>query len=81
MMMKCWNSEPEKRPAFLGLSDTVASLLPSPYKRVSAPTLTSFLGPLTPVFSFPNSRLQLLFLDASICTFIPLELKYRLKII
>ncbi|XP_058495284.1 platelet-derived growth factor receptor alpha isoform X2 [Solea solea] len=33
MMMKCWNSEPEKRPSFLGLSDTVASLLPSSYKR------------------------------------------------
>lgn len=33
--MKCWNSEPEKRPSFLGLSDTVASLLPSSYKRVS----------------------------------------------
>ncbi|XP_053286553.1 platelet-derived growth factor receptor alpha [Pleuronectes platessa] len=33
MMMKCWNSEPEKRPTFLGLSDTVASLLPSSYKR------------------------------------------------
>lgn len=35
MMMKCWNSEPEKRPSFLGLSDTIASLLPSSYKRVS----------------------------------------------
>ena len=35
MMMKCWNSEPEKRPSFLGLSDNVASLLPSSYKRVS----------------------------------------------
>ncbi|XP_059196558.1 platelet-derived growth factor receptor alpha isoform X2 [Centropristis striata] len=33
MMMKCWNSEPEKRPSFLGLSDTVSSLLPSSYKR------------------------------------------------
>lgn len=33
MMMKCWNSEPEKRPSFLGLSDTVGSLLPSSYKR------------------------------------------------
>ncbi|KAM3620154.1 uncharacterized protein V6R79_018966 [Siganus canaliculatus] len=33
MMMKCWNSEPEKRPSFLGLSDTVASLLPSSYRR------------------------------------------------
>lgn len=35
MMMKCWNSEPEKRPSFLGLGDTIASLLPSSYKRVS----------------------------------------------
>lgn len=33
MMMKCWNSEPEKRPSFLGLSETVASLLPCSYKR------------------------------------------------
>ncbi|XP_019752641.1 platelet-derived growth factor receptor alpha [Hippocampus comes] len=33
LMMKCWNSEPEKRPSFLGLSDTVSSLLPSNYKR------------------------------------------------
>lgn len=41
MMMKCWNSEPEKRPSFLGLSDTVASLLPSSYKRVSPPPVTS----------------------------------------
>lgn len=35
MMMKCWNSEPEKRPSFTGLSENVASLLPSSYKRVS----------------------------------------------
>ncbi|KAL2089879.1 hypothetical protein ACEWY4_014567 [Coilia grayii] len=33
MMTKCWNSEPEKRPSFLSLSDTVASLLPTGYKR------------------------------------------------
>ncbi|XP_016427418.1 platelet-derived growth factor receptor alpha-like [Sinocyclocheilus rhinocerous] len=33
LMMKCWNSEPEKRPSFHSLSDTVASLLPSEYKR------------------------------------------------
>ncbi|XP_033476966.1 platelet-derived growth factor receptor alpha [Epinephelus lanceolatus] len=33
MMMKCWNSEPEKRPSFMGLSETVSSLLPSSYKR------------------------------------------------
>lgn len=49
MMMKCWNSEPEKRPSFLGLSDTVASLLPSSYKRVSLPVtphiLQAFLDP------------------------------------
>lgn len=33
VMMRCWNSEPEKRPSFLGLSETVAALLPSSYKR------------------------------------------------
>ncbi|CAN9500997.1 unnamed protein product [Ophioblennius macclurei] len=33
MMMKCWNSEPEKRPSFQGLSENVASLLPSSYRR------------------------------------------------
>uniref|UniRef100_A0A671NHA0 Platelet-derived growth factor receptor alpha n=1 Tax=Sinocyclocheilus anshuiensis TaxID=1608454 RepID=A0A671NHA0_9TELE len=33
LMMKCWNSEPEKRPSFYSLSDTVTSLLPSGYKR------------------------------------------------
>ncbi|XP_051501293.1 platelet-derived growth factor receptor alpha isoform X2 [Myxocyprinus asiaticus] len=33
LMMKCWNSEPEKRPSFHGLSETVASLLPSGYMR------------------------------------------------
>uniref|UniRef100_A0A8C8M4E0 Platelet-derived growth factor receptor alpha n=1 Tax=Oncorhynchus tshawytscha TaxID=74940 RepID=A0A8C8M4E0_ONCTS len=33
MMMKCWNSEPEKRPSFFSLSESVASLLPSGYKR------------------------------------------------
>ncbi|XP_054646588.1 platelet-derived growth factor receptor alpha [Dunckerocampus dactyliophorus] len=33
LMMKCWNSEPEKRPSFVGLSETVSSLLPSSYKR------------------------------------------------
>lgn len=43
MMMKCWNSEPEKRPSFLGLSDTVASLLPSSYKRVSLPVTPHIL--------------------------------------
>ncbi|XP_023860711.1 platelet-derived growth factor receptor alpha-like [Salvelinus sp. IW2-2015] len=33
IMIKCWNSEPEKRPSFLSLSESVASLLPSGYKR------------------------------------------------
>ncbi|KAJ7986489.1 hypothetical protein DPEC_G00340410 [Dallia pectoralis] len=33
MMMKCWHSEPEKRPCFYGLSESIASLLPSGYKR------------------------------------------------
>ncbi|XP_051511426.1 platelet-derived growth factor receptor alpha-like [Myxocyprinus asiaticus] len=33
LMIKCWNSEPEKRPSFHSLSETVASLLPSGYKR------------------------------------------------
>ncbi|KAI4828770.1 hypothetical protein KUCAC02_022846 [Chaenocephalus aceratus] len=33
MMMKCWNSEPEKRPTFFGLSETVSTLLPSNYKK------------------------------------------------
>uniref|UniRef100_A0A1A8UQB2 Platelet-derived growth factor receptor alpha n=1 Tax=Nothobranchius furzeri TaxID=105023 RepID=A0A1A8UQB2_NOTFU len=33
MMMKCWNSEPDKRPSFMGLSESVASLLPSSYKK------------------------------------------------
>uniref|UniRef100_A0AAY4DVT0 receptor protein-tyrosine kinase n=1 Tax=Denticeps clupeoides TaxID=299321 RepID=A0AAY4DVT0_9TELE len=34
MMMRCWNSEPEKRPSFHNLSETVASQLPSGYKMV-----------------------------------------------
>ena len=46
MMMKCWNSEPEKRPSFLGLSETVASLLPSSYKRVSVFVTSHILSPL-----------------------------------
>ncbi|CAL8309401.1 unnamed protein product [Lota lota] len=33
VMMRCWNSEPEKRPSFMGLTEAVASLLPSSYKR------------------------------------------------
>lgn len=55
VMMRCWNSEPEKRPSFLGLSETVAALLPSSYKRVSLPVtlyvhtwfLLHLLSPLT----------------------------------
>lgn len=43
MMMKCWNSEPEKRPSFLGLSDTVACLLPSSYRRVGVVATSRFL--------------------------------------
>uniref|UniRef100_A0A8C5AD43 receptor protein-tyrosine kinase n=1 Tax=Gadus morhua TaxID=8049 RepID=A0A8C5AD43_GADMO len=35
VMMRCWNSEPEKRPSFMELTEAVASLLPSSYKRVS----------------------------------------------
>ncbi|XP_061086315.1 platelet-derived growth factor receptor alpha isoform X2 [Conger conger] len=33
VMMRCWNSEPEKRPSFHSLSETVATLLPSEYKK------------------------------------------------
>ncbi|KAJ8368411.1 hypothetical protein SKAU_G00084390 [Synaphobranchus kaupii] len=33
VMMRCWNSEPEKRPSFHSLSETVASFLPSEYKK------------------------------------------------
>ncbi|XP_030228589.1 platelet-derived growth factor receptor alpha isoform X2 [Gadus morhua] len=33
VMMRCWNSEPEKRPSFMELTEAVASLLPSSYKR------------------------------------------------
>ncbi|XP_064190035.1 platelet-derived growth factor receptor alpha [Anguilla rostrata] len=33
VMMRCWNSEPEKRPSFHSLSETVASLLPSEYRK------------------------------------------------
>lgn len=82
MMMKCWNSEPEKRPSFLGLSDTVASLLPSSYKRVSL--LHQLFKPfLTPDFWYiyltQRSHQHILFLshlvflDARTCT------KCRLK--
>lgn len=86
MMMKCWNSEPEKRPSFLGLSDTVASLLPSSYKRVSL-SHQLFKPFLTPDswYTYLTQRLDqlilflshLLFLDARTCTF--KKLKCRLK--
>ncbi|XP_027001962.2 platelet-derived growth factor receptor alpha isoform X1 [Tachysurus fulvidraco] len=33
LMAKCWNNEPEKRPSFHSLSDSVATLLPCGYKR------------------------------------------------
>ncbi|KAJ8277105.1 hypothetical protein GJAV_G00071530 [Gymnothorax javanicus] len=33
VMMRCWNSEPEKRPSFHSLSETIATLLPSQYKK------------------------------------------------
>ncbi|KAG7316741.1 hypothetical protein KOW79_020282 [Hemibagrus wyckioides] len=33
LMGKCWNNEPEKRPSFHSLSESVATLLPCGYKR------------------------------------------------
>ncbi|XP_038625282.1 platelet-derived growth factor receptor alpha [Tachyglossus aculeatus] len=33
IMVKCWNSEPEKRPSFYHLSEIVESLLPGHYKK------------------------------------------------
>lgn len=33
-MVKCWNSEPEKRPSFYHLSEIVENLLPGQYKKV-----------------------------------------------
>lgn len=66
MMMKCWNSEPEKRPSFLGLSDTVASLLPSSYKRVSLLVTSHIPRPLRGsqhLFSTPWLDLYILFLS------------------
>ncbi|XP_066533035.1 platelet-derived growth factor receptor alpha isoform X2 [Hoplias malabaricus] len=33
LMVRCWNNEPEKRPSFHSLSESVATLLPSGYKR------------------------------------------------
>uniref|UniRef100_A0A8D0HP11 Platelet-derived growth factor receptor alpha n=1 Tax=Sphenodon punctatus TaxID=8508 RepID=A0A8D0HP11_SPHPU len=34
IMVKCWNSEPEKRPSFYHLSEIVESLLPGEYKKI-----------------------------------------------
>lgn len=34
IMVKCWNSEPEKRPSFYHLSEIVENLLPGEYKKV-----------------------------------------------
>uniref|UniRef100_H3AL18 receptor protein-tyrosine kinase n=1 Tax=Latimeria chalumnae TaxID=7897 RepID=H3AL18_LATCH len=33
IMVKCWNSEPDKRPSFVHLSDIVGNLLPKEYKK------------------------------------------------
>lgn len=33
-MVKCWNSEPEKRPSFYHLREIVENLLPGQYKKV-----------------------------------------------
>ncbi|XP_075400419.1 platelet-derived growth factor receptor alpha isoform X2 [Tenrec ecaudatus] len=33
IMVKCWNSEPEKRPSFYHLSEILESLLPGQYKK------------------------------------------------
>ncbi|KAI5090427.1 platelet-derived growth factor receptor alpha [Silurus meridionalis] len=33
LMVKCWNNEPEKRPSFHSLSESMATLLPCGYKR------------------------------------------------
>uniref|UniRef100_A0A8C5P8Q8 Platelet-derived growth factor receptor alpha n=1 Tax=Leptobrachium leishanense TaxID=445787 RepID=A0A8C5P8Q8_9ANUR len=43
IMMKCWNSEPEKRPSFGHLSDIVESLLPGEYKKCFETILHDFL--------------------------------------
>lgn len=34
IMVKCWHSEPEKRPSFYHLSEIVENLLPGQYKKV-----------------------------------------------
>ncbi|XP_063314083.1 platelet-derived growth factor receptor alpha [Pelobates fuscus] len=43
IMVKCWNSEPEKRPSFGHLSDIVESLLPGEYKKCYEKILHDFL--------------------------------------
>ncbi|KAL7981775.1 hypothetical protein Chor_000832 [Crotalus horridus] len=40
IMVKCWNSEPEKRPSFYHLSEIVESLLPGEYKKSDHPAVT-----------------------------------------
>ncbi|XP_056414120.1 platelet-derived growth factor receptor alpha [Hyla sarda] len=43
IMVKCWNSEPEKRPSFYHLSEIVESLLPGEYKKCYETVLHDFL--------------------------------------
>ncbi|KAM4708711.1 platelet-derived growth factor receptor alpha [Discoglossus pictus] len=43
IMVKCWNSEPEKRPSFYHLSEIVESLLPGEYKKCYETILHDFL--------------------------------------
>ncbi|XP_044155091.1 platelet-derived growth factor receptor alpha isoform X1 [Bufo gargarizans] len=43
IMVKCWNSEPEKRPSFYHLSEIVESLLPGEYKKCYEKVLHDFL--------------------------------------
>lgn len=72
MMMKCWNSEPEKRPSFLGLSENVASLLPSSYKRVSLlVTSYSLRGLWTLNTCFQDSPLLCLTSWLDLCILLP----------
>ncbi|KAF4070920.1 hypothetical protein AMELA_G00279030 [Ameiurus melas] len=43
LMVKCWNNEPDKRPSFHNLSESVATLLPCGYKRSYERVNTDFL--------------------------------------
>ncbi|XP_066429172.1 platelet-derived growth factor receptor alpha isoform X2 [Eleutherodactylus coqui] len=43
IMVKCWNSEPEKRPSFYHLSKIAESLLPGEYKKCYEKVLHDFL--------------------------------------